>query len=122
MNVSQIKAFVLYQTNNDQEDVGDFEPFLINYINEGYDRLAYAHARLHVKEGGEYPPLQADGDEPNLPAYAHMGIANWAAFCVYRNGNPARQNRGIAFRAAAEETATRLINEVSTAHFVNMPR
>ncbi len=121
MNVSEIKAFVLFETGNDQEDAAEFEPFLLDYINEGYDRLAFAYAKKHVEAGGEYLPLQSGDDEPNLPAWTHTAIANWAAWCVFRNGSPGRQNRGLAYRAAAEETAARILGGAA-AHFVNAPR
>ena len=122
MNLSEMKAFVMFQTNNDAQDAGEYEPFLLDYINEGYDRLAWAYARKHVEEGGAFPPLMLDGDEPELPAWAHLGIANWAAWCVYRNGNPGKQNRGYQYRSAADETAARILNGADATHFVNVPR
>lgn len=122
MNVSQIKAFVLFETNNDQQDAGEFEPFLLDYINEGYDRLTWAYARKHVQEGGEYPPLQLEEDEPSLPAWVHLGIANWAAWCVYRNGNPGKQSRGFQYRAAAEEMIAGIYTAPDVTTFHNIPR
>ncbi len=122
MNVSQIKDFVMFQTNNDAGDAGEFEPFLMDYINEGYDRLVWAHARRHLEKDSEYPPLADDTDEPKLPSFAHLGIANWAAWCVYRNGNPAKQSRGHQFRLAAEETLAGIRADVNATHFVNVPR
>ena len=36
MTVGEIKNAVMFQTNNDTDDVGDFLPYLMDYINEGY--------------------------------------------------------------------------------------
>ena len=40
MNLADIKSAIMHQTNNDADDLGDFLPYLVDYINEGYDRLA----------------------------------------------------------------------------------
>lgn len=123
MTVGEIKDFVMFQTNNDAEDVGEYEPYLLGYINEGYDRLVYAFAKEHVASGSAaYPPLAQDTDVPLLPNWAHPGIANWATWCVYRNGNPAKQNRGMQFRAAAEETAAQIRSGSTAKAFFNVPR
>jgi len=95
----------------------------MNYINEGYDRLVHAFAKEHIAGGSTtYPPLAGDADAPNLPDWTHPGIANWATWCVYRNGNPAKQNRGYQFRGAAEETAAQVRSGTKTRTFFNMPR
>ena len=39
MTLAEMKAHVMFQTNNDAEDVGDYLPSLLNYLNDGYDRL-----------------------------------------------------------------------------------
>lgn len=36
MNLLEIKNMVMFQTNNDADDLGDFLPYLEDYINEGY--------------------------------------------------------------------------------------
>ena len=33
MTLGQIKSLVMFQTNNDSEDVGDFMPALTEYVN-----------------------------------------------------------------------------------------
>jgi hypothetical protein len=120
MTVDEIKKFVMFQTSNDAEDVGEFLPYLLDYINEGYDRLVFAYAKEHVPST-TYPTLVLDTAVPVLPAWTHLGIANWATWCVYRNGNPAKQNRGFQFRAAAEETAAQIRGGSAPRNFYNMP-
>lgn len=120
MTLTEIKTAVMYQTNNDAADLGDFEPYITDYINEGYDRLVWAHEKKHVEAGGTHPPLSSGTDTPNLPKWTHGGIVNWATWCVYRGGNAARQNRGYAFRQAAEEIIAKIRESVDV-KFVNVP-
>lgn len=104
MTVGQIKGLVMFQTNNDAEDVGDFLPALMGYINEGYDKLVKACTGVHLQPTGEeHRPLSWDNDVPNLPEHMHKALADWATWCVYRNGNPQKQQRGYVFRSAFEE-------------------
>ena len=108
MTLSEIKEQVMFQTNNDAEDVGDFLPALTDYINEAYDRLIKVWAKVHVKSGSEdWPPLrepeESDPEElhpdvPKTPGWTHRYLADWATWLVYRNGNPNKQQRGYAFR------------------------
>ena len=39
MTLKQIQDQVMFQTNNDADDLPDFLPHLHDYINEGYDLL-----------------------------------------------------------------------------------
>jgi hypothetical protein len=110
MTVGEIKSLVMFQTNNDADDLGDFMPYLLGYINEGYDRLIHAYAGQHVGDDG-VDPLKADSDIPQLPAWSHKGIADWATWLIYCNGNAQKQNRGFAFRSSAEETVVRITSE-----------
>lgn len=110
MTVAQIKAEVMFQTNNDSGDLPEFVPYLLQYINDGYDRLVYAWAREHVdSDSTDYPALENDSDEPNLPEWSHQALADWATWLVYRNGNSYRQQRGYAYRAAFDEILSRII-------------
>ena len=109
MTLSEIQEQVMFQTNNDAEDVGDFEPYLVGYINDGYDRLLYAYEKVHPETGSVgYPLLNADLDKPKLPEWAHTALADWATWLVYRNGNPQKQQRGYHFRAAFDEIERRI--------------
>ena len=110
MTVEEIKSEVMFQTNNDADDVGDFLPSLLGYINDGYDRLVKAWTKSHTPQD-DYPRLTEDSDEPNLPEWTHRHIADWATWLVYRNGNPSKQNRGMAFRASFEEIVSRIAAE-----------
>lgn len=107
MTLGEIKQQVMFQTNNDVEDLADYEPHLTDYINEGYDILVEAFTGQHVSEDSEeYPPLKKG--EPNLPEYAHRGLVDYATYMVYRNGNTVKQNRGVAFYSAFLETVAKL--------------
>lgn len=99
MTLKEIKEQVMFQTNNDAEDLGDFMPALNDYINEAYDRLVSVWAKAHVsEESDKHFPLTSNGDEPMVPAWTHRYLADWATWLVYRNGNPQKQQRGYAFR------------------------
>ena len=126
MTVFHIKNEVMFQTNNDADDLGDFLPYLMDYINEGYDRLAYAYAGIHLENSSEYPPLASDLEAPLLPEWTHHALVDWATWLVYRNGNPQKQNRGYPYRAAFEEILGKITAEGGkfgrTRHFRNIPR
>ncbi len=103
MNLLEIKQQVMFQTNNDADDLGDFLPHLTDYINEGYDLLVNAWCGEHVSEDSEtYTPLNNDRASPELPAWTHRAITDWATWLIYRNGNAGKQNRGMAYRMSAE--------------------
>lgn len=104
MTLEEIQALIMFQTNNDADDLGDFQPHLLGYVNDGYDRLLYAWTKAHVEHGSEeYPPLAEPEDVPKLPLWTHNAIADWATWLVYRNGNPQKQGRGMQFRYAFDE-------------------
>ena len=88
-------AQVMFQTNNDLEDLGDFRPHVVDYVNDGYDRLLTAYDKSHV---GIYPHLVENTDVPFVPEWMHRYLADWATWLVYRNGNPQKQSRGYAYR------------------------
>lgn len=121
MTLSQIKNEVMFQTNNDADDLGDFMPYLLDYINEGYDKLSYAWTGEHPEE-----LLDADTDVPLLPEWTHRALADWATWLVYRNGNPQKQNRGYAFRQAFEDVLGKIVaeggREGKVTNFFNIPR
>lgn len=99
MTLGEIKEQVMFQTNNDADDVGDFLPALRDYINEAYDRLIKVWAKAHVSESShDYFPMSDDSDEPMTPEWTHRYLADWATWLVYRNGNPQKQQRGYAYR------------------------
>lgn len=142
MTLGEIKNEVMFQTNNDAEDVGDFLPALTDYINDGYDRLVNVWAGEHVdSESADWPPLReletAEEPGPNIPKtpeWTHRYLADWATWLVYRNGNPQKQQRGYAFREnflnllsrIADEGGINGLNEDGTRkkykNFYNIPR
>lgn len=109
MTLAEIKNMVMFQTNNDADDLGDFLPYLETYINDGYDRLAMAFAKQHVSEdSSDYTLLRQDKSAPNLPEWVHPAIADWATWLIYRNGNVQKQNRGYQYRSAFEYAENKL--------------
>ena len=133
MTLKEIKDQVMFQTNNDAEDIDDYLPHVDDYINDGYDRLVSAWTKNHVPQE-DYPRLAEDDDEPNLPEWLHRYLADWATWLVYRNGNPQKQQRGMAYRYAFEEVLAKIadqggadgLNEDGTQkryrNFINIPR
>lgn len=135
MTLAELKDRVMFQTNNDSEDVGDYLPHLVDYLNDGYDRLVSVWAKQHVSpSSSDWLPLEDDLDEPLTPAWTHPFIGDWATWLVYRNGNPQKQQRGYAFREAflgmlskiADEGGMDGLNEDGTQkqykYFRNIPR
>ena len=133
MTLSEIQEQVMFQTNNDADDLGDYTPHINDYINEGYDRIIVAWDNNHVPST-EYPKLSDDTDTPLIPEWIHRYIADWATWLIYRNGNPQKQNRGMAYRYAFEELLSKLngmggkegLNEDGSIKkyrkFINIPR
>ena len=120
MTLTEIKNRVMFQTNNDAEDVGDYLPHLVDYINDGYDRLVVVWAKSHVPSD-DWPALRElnEGESPSdppvdvplTPEWTHKYLADWATWLVYRNGNPQKQNRGAAFYSAFREVLNRINSE-----------
>ncbi|MDD6143319.1 MAG: hypothetical protein PUD16_07485 [bacterium] len=103
MNLLELKQQVMFQTGNDADDLGDFQPHLTDYLNEGYDRLMMAYVREHIGGDGDSPELGHDKSRPELPEWLHRAIADYATWLVYRNGSAEKQSRGFVFRKAFEE-------------------
>lgn len=104
MTLAEIKNLIMFQTNNDKDDLGDFLPYLLDYINEGYDLLVHAWCGGHVSVDSDvFIPLRHDKSQPETPDWTHKAIADWATWLVYRNGSPVKQSRGAVFRNSAEE-------------------
>ena len=110
MTLSEIQEQVMFQTNNDADDLGDYTPHIDDYINEGYDRIVIIWDHKHVP-CTDYPRLENGTDEPLLPEWIHRYIADWATLLIYRNGNPQKQNRGMAYRYAFEEMLSKITGE-----------
>ena len=110
MTLAEIKAQIMFQTNNDEEDIEDYLPHVIDYINDGYDRLVKAWSKNHIPND-DYDKLEYDSDEPALPEWTHRALCDWATWLIYRNGNPQKQQRGMAYRAAFEEVLSKIAGE-----------
>jgi len=106
----EIKDQVMFQTNNDADDIEDYLPHVNDYVNDGYDRLVKVWTKNHIPQG-EYPRLEADEDVPNLPEWTHRALCDWATWLVYRNGNPQKQNRGLYFRDSFIEIMNKIAGE-----------
>ena len=109
MTLAEIKNQVMFQTNNDAEDLGDYEPHINDYINEGYDRLVSTWARDHVPTAADR--LEYDTDEPETPEWTHRALVDYATWLVYRNGNPQKQQRGMAYLSAFNEVLAKVTDE-----------
>lgn len=122
MTVGEIKNEVMFQTNNDIEDVEEYLPYLLGYINEGYDKLLYSYTKEHA--GESYPMMESDDETPMLPEWSHRALADYATWLVYRNGNPQKQNRGMAFLSAFNEMVSKLngLSNGPFTNFFNIPR
>jgi hypothetical protein len=107
MTLREIQEHIMHQTNNDADDLGDYVPHIGEYINEAYDRIVEVWADTHVPSD-DYPRLDSDEDEPSLPQWIHRYIADWATWLIYRNGNPQKQQRGMQYRSAFEETLAKI--------------
>lgn len=133
MTLGEIKDQIMFQTNNDPEDIGDYLPHVVDYINDGYDRLMNVWNKNHIPTT-EYDRLENDPDEPELPEWTHRALCDWATWLVYRNGNPQKQQRGYAFRSSFEDILHQIadeggengLNEDGTRkqykYFINIPR
>ena len=111
MTFAEIKDQIMFQTNNDAEDIEDYLPHVNDYINDGYDRLVKVWTKSHHIPAEEYPKLIEDEDVPNIPEWLHRYICDWATWLCYRNGNPQKQQRGMAFRASFEEIISQILSE-----------
>ena len=108
MTLAEIKEQVMFQTNNDAEDLGDYEPHINDYVNEGYDRLVSAWNKGHVTEDNR---LEMDSDEPEIPLWTHRALVDYATWLIYRNGNPQKQQRGMAYLNAFNQILSKILDE-----------
>ena len=108
MTLAEIKEQVMFQTNNDAEDLGDYEPHINDYVNEGYDRLVSAWNKGHVTEDNR---LEMDTDEPELPLWTHRALVDYATWLIYRNGNPQKQQRGMTYLNAFQQILSKILDK-----------
>jgi phosphatidylethanolamine-binding protein (PEBP) family uncharacterized protein len=128
MTLAEIKDLCMFQTNNDTDDIEDYEPFIVDYVNDGYDQLVNAWDKTHTPTE-TYARLEEDEDVPNLPEWTHQYLADWATWLIYRNGNPQKQQRGFAFRDRFLRLVSQLLEEGGrngaengrTRKFINIP-
>jgi hypothetical protein len=127
MTLNDLQQHALFQTNNDFDDLNEFDPALTRYINEGYDKLCMAYAGRHLDEeaadgGTTYYTLSLSSDEVDLPEWMHRAIGDYATYMLYRNGNALKQNRGIPFYQMFEEVRKKAEWEgkAKNVHFYNL--
>jgi hypothetical protein len=109
MTYAEIKDLVMHQINYDSDDVDEYEPYIGAYINEGYNELVYAYAGVYVTNASTtYPTLVNGEDEPATPEWTHKALADWATWMVYRNGSPAKQNRGYLYKQSFDQMVGRV--------------
>lgn len=126
MTVGEIKDLVMFQTNNDADDLGDFLPYLDSYIASGYDQIVYAWAEEHpTADSEEWPLLTEDTDEPATPGWTHPYLADWATWMIYRNGNVLKQNRGMQYLSSFREGLSKITlsggKDGKVRNFFNIP-
>lgn len=110
MTLTEMKDQVMFQTNNDPEDIEDFLPHAEDYLNEAYDRIVIVWDHQHVPST-EYPRLEEKDDTPNLPEWMHRYLCDWATWLIYRNGNPQKQQRGLQFQSHFLNLLSKLADE-----------
>ena len=98
MDVKSMQDMVMIQTNNDPSDIVDYKTEVLEYLNEGYNRLYFRHMEAYPAAA-----LVLDTDTPDLPKETHRYIVDWATWRFYMNGNQSKQNRGIPFRNSFDE-------------------
>ena len=122
MNLQELKEQVLFQIGSDLEEMEEALPFLVRFLNDGYDRLAMVCFGRHVSmDDPVLTPLSHDRAVPAVPVWAHGAIADWASWMLYRSGGASRQSRGYVFKSAFEETEKKLRLEKQTKQFINIP-
>ena len=96
----------IFQYNADWDDIEDYAPHVDAYVNDGYDQVLFAITGLHLDENARYHTLVTGTDDdvaPGVPAWTHLPISDYATYMLYRNGNPQKQQRGMAFLQNFEE-------------------
>lgn len=110
MKVQEIKDFVMHQfMDMSPDDVTAYLPYLMVYVNEGYEKLVHAWAKVHVGSD-DFPMLVSDNDVPLIPERWHKALCDWATWCMYRNGNQQKQSRGQAYLYAFNEALAEILN------------
>lgn len=110
MTVKEIKDFIMHQhMDMSPEDALDYLPYLLVYINEGYEKIVQAWAKARVGSK-DFPALISDNDVPNVPERYHKLLCDWATWCMYRNGNAQKQSRGQAYLYAFNDGLSEIRN------------
>ena len=101
----------MFQLGMDGSDASEYLPYLVTYVNEGYDRLVRAWTGDRHIGGEDYPALKSDYDTPLIPERFHKALTDWVTWCLYRNGNAQKQQRGYQFRSAFEEALADMMRD-----------
>lgn len=125
MTLTDINARVMHQIGTDTSDLEEYLPFIEEYVYEGYDRLVYAYTKAHPTTENDQMPLSDERLAATLPEWSHGALADYATWCLYRNGNQTRQSRGQPFLSDFYRMEARLQNERlgydQRNHFINIP-
>jgi hypothetical protein len=99
-----MKMRCMAQFGADAEDLREFLPEVEGYLNAAYNIASHLKNKKFVGGGAdEVPRLAADTDIPDLPEWVHEYLCDYATYLIYRNGNQARQQRGIPFLTRWQE-------------------
>lgn len=97
MTVTDLCELVMTQCNLDTDDLDEYKEEIVTYLNAGYDRLYKKYMCEHLTETQRLK-TSSMSSSPSLPIHFHQAIADWATWMYYRNGNAAKQQRGMQFR------------------------
>ena len=127
MTFEEIMQRAIFQYNADWDDYEDYAPHVDAYVNDGYDQLLYALTEYHLDETAAFYTLvtgEHDNVAPGIPAWTHPGICDYATYMLYRNGNPQKQQRGMAYYqrfmeilAKCKDLASKLTVDPNTGEF-----
>jgi hypothetical protein len=102
-----MKMRCMAQFGADAEDLREFLPELEGYLNSAYNLMSwYADKKRVGNRENERPRLAEDSDIPDVPEWTHEYMCDYATYLIYRNGNQARQQRGIPFLQRWNEGVT----------------
>ena len=101
MTKAEIREKALYWIGAEAGDGAEFAPHLDDAIEEGY-------GRMRIAAGEDWPEPMGDADSPDLPAWAHSALADFAAYMALRDGGADRRQRAAAHYTRYYQAESRL--------------
>ena len=103
MTVKEIKDFIMHQhLDMDSDDVTEYLPFLMTYVNEGYDKClkAWAHARIGDPD---FPMLVTDSDVPQIPERYHKALGKQTKYTTITDTSMGGGNTHYTYAVKADQ-------------------